>query len=117
MGNFCKEHNIPLSILNSVTEGINHAYMGSYLTKKWNFPSSLSTCILFHHDPIYAPRESAKDVAIVYIADMMARYMDGSVDFYQIDRSILRQFNINTEEKFAVLVKKADEAFKKSYYA
>ena len=117
MGNFCKEHNIPLSILNSVTEGINHAYMGSYLTKKWNFPSSLSTCILFHHDPIYAPRESAKDVAIVYIADMMARYMDGSVDFYQIDRSILRQFNINTEDKFAVLVKKADEAFKKSYYA
>lgn len=112
---FCKSHNISLSVFNSVKEGINHTYMGSFISKKWNFPDSLTACILFHHDPLLAPRISSKHVAIVYISDMMARYLDGSVDFYQIDKSVLRQFNIISEDKFALLTQKAEEAFQRSY--
>ena len=114
---FCQERQIPMSILNSVKEGINHTYMGGFLTKRWNFPDELTSCILFHHDPLYAPRDAAKSVSIVYIADMMARYLDGSVDFYQIDKSVLRQFNIISEDKFSLLTHKAEEAFQRSYNA
>ena len=88
--------------------------MGYLVAKKWNLPDSLASTILFHHDPIYAPREISKSVSIIYIADMMARYNEKSIDFYQVDKTILRQFNIITEEKFAKLASMAEEAYLKT---
>ena len=109
--NECRKNNIPISSLSALQAGLNHGYLGSLITQKWNLPDSLSSTILYHHDPLYAPRNIQKSVAIIYVADMMARYNDKTIDFYQIDKSILRQFNIITEEKFSRIAKKAEEAF------
>ena len=110
----CKEKNFPYSALSALSSGLNHSYMGYLVAKKWNLPDSLASTILFHHDPIYAPREISKSVSIIYIADMMARYNEKSIDFYQVDKTILRQFNIITEEKFAKLASMAEEAYLKT---
>ncbi|MCQ2598143.1 MAG: HDOD domain-containing protein [Treponema sp.] len=109
-----KANNYPFTTLNSLAAGINHGHMGYCIAKKWGFPDDLCGSILYHHDPLYAPRSFSKSVAIVYIADMMSRYIEKSVDFYQIDKSILRQFNIITEEKFSKLANMAEEAFLKT---
>jgi len=112
--NTMKDKNYPFTSINSLAAGINHGYMGYLVAKKWNFPEDLAGAILYHHDPIYAPRDISKSVAIIYIADMMSRYIEKTVDFYQIDKSILRQFNILTEEKFAKLANMAEAAFLKT---
>lgn len=108
---FCKKNNINLSSLSALQAGQNHGYLGSLIAQKWIFPETISSTILHHHDPLYAPRNIYKSVAIIYIADMMARYNDKTIDFYQIDKTILKQFNIITEEKFGRIAKKAEEAF------
>ena len=109
-----KEKGYPYTTLNSLSAGINHGYMGYCIAKKWNLPDDLCGTILYHHDPLYSPRSISKAVAIIYIADMMSRYLEKTVDFYQIDKSILRQFNIITEEKFSKLAYMAEEAFLKT---
>ena len=109
-----KDSNYPFTAINSLAAGINHGHMGYLIAKKWNLPEDLCGAILYHHDPIYAPRDISKSVAIIYIADMMSRYIEKTVDFYQIDKSILRQFNIITEEKFSKLANMAEEAFVKT---
>lgn len=110
----CAEKKFPYSTINALASGINHGYMGYLIAKKWNFPESICKAILYHHDPLYAPRDVSKAVSIVYIADMMARYNEKNVDFYQIDKTILRQFNIITEEKFSKLAAMAEEAYLKT---
>lgn len=112
--NTIRDNKYPFTTLNSLSAGINHGYMGCLIGKKWNFPEDLCATILYHHDPLYAPREISKSVAIIYIADMMSRYLEKNVDFYQIDKGILRQFNIITEEKFSKLANMAEEAFLKT---
>lgn len=109
-----KERNFPFTAINALSAGINHSYLGYCIVKNWNFPEDLCNTILYHHDPLYAPRSISKSVAIIYIADMMSRYIEKTVDFYQIDKSILRQFNIITEEKFSKLANMAEEAFVKT---
>lgn len=111
---FCTQERFQLSVLEAIKSGFNHSYMGSLICKKFSLPQNIYNAVLYHHDPLYSPREHSKAVAIIYIADMMARYMEHSVDFYQIDRTILRQFNIITEEKFRRIATKAEEAFLKS---
>lgn len=115
VSNVLKEKNYPFSCLNSLSAGINHSYMGFLISKKWNFQDSLCGTILYHHDPLYAPHDISKSVAIIYIADMMSRYIEKAVDFYQIDKSILHQFNIFSEEKFSTLANMAEEAFLKTF--
>lgn len=110
----CKKNDIPFTTINALSAGINHGFMGWLIAKNFNFPDSLANAILYHHDPLYSPRDISKSVAIVYIADMMSRYNDKSVDFYQIDKTILRQFNIITEDKFSRIAAKAEEAFQKT---
>ncbi len=104
----------PYTSINALTDGINHGHMGYCIAKKWNFPDELCGTILYHHDPLYAPRTFSKSTAIIYIADMMSRYLEKTVDFYQIDKGILRQFNIITEDKFSKLARMAEEAFLKT---
>ncbi len=59
--------------------GFSHAELGHYLTTKWNFPSTVSLGILYHHRPdliLETPTPMDRIVQeSVYVADIFAKAM------------------------------------------
>lgn len=53
--------------------GLTHTEAGYQLAQHWDFPQGLAECIRYHHMPEYASPEHQKSVAVVNIADMIAR--------------------------------------------
>jgi putative nucleotidyltransferase with HDIG domain len=52
--------------------GVDHAEIGSWLSKEWGLPERLTIPITFHHDPDEAIRLKDR-VAVVHIADSLCR--------------------------------------------
>lgn len=55
-----------------IQNGITHIEIGTALADKWNLPADLKACITHHHHPMRADHHSQL-VAIVHVADIMAR--------------------------------------------
>lgn len=54
--------------------GINHAEAGSYLAKKWQFPSTVISAIKCHHNPLSCDGEAERAMAcMVNLADYLCR--------------------------------------------
>jgi len=52
--------------------GITHADIGYELANQWDLPSTISTCIAFHHTPSIATTHK-RFVSLAHIGDIMAR--------------------------------------------
>jgi len=52
--------------------GVDHTQIGQWLAEKWNLPPHLIAAIAYHHKP-QAAGENKKIVAIVHLADAIAR--------------------------------------------
>jgi HD-like signal output (HDOD) protein len=52
--------------------GANHQNFGQGLCAKWKFPAPFAAATGFHHNPLSAPAEQSKLVAVVHAADCMA---------------------------------------------
>lgn len=66
--------------------GIDHTYVGSRAARHWQFPETLVLPILYHHAPEdYAGEdgELAREIRIVYLADLIANILYSScpIDF------------------------------------
>lgn len=62
-----------------------HAQMGGWLARHWSVPHEIADCIVWHHDPEWAPEDSP--VPFVYAANRLAhRYGFGG---YELDESNL----------------------------
>ena len=105
---FCKEKDIPPRILERFSFGLNHAEIGALLAQKWNFPEQLVYGIKCHHDPLSSPARYKNVVSCVYLANAMSDLERGYVTFAQMERPILNEFGLDTEEKF----QKARERFR-----
>ena len=58
--------------------GASHAYVGGEAAKRWNFPESLATPIIYHHNPdIYADDnpEMRTNIRVVHLAALLANIM------------------------------------------
>lgn len=89
--------NIPKKVTEALLSGVNHPEIGAELAKKWNFPAALINAIRYHHAVDSAPQEFRDLTATVCLADLMIHYGEGTVDYYQIDKSLLDLFNIGSE--------------------
>ena len=84
--------------------GFSHAMLGHYLTTKWNFPSSISLAILYHHDPdVISTTPTPSDRIIqesVYVANILGKalYLGHSCDEIceEIPAPILKDLKIPT---------------------
>lgn len=94
--NFCGEKNLPASLFEDLSAGMNHAEIGALIAEKWNFPESFINAIRFHHDPLTVSAEYRDLTDMVYLANMFCEYEDGSVSFDQFESAILEMFNITT---------------------
>ncbi len=54
--------------------GVDHAFVGGVLVRRWGMPSNVATAIERHHNP-----DVEGEVAFVRLADMLAHYEQGSV--------------------------------------
>lgn len=52
--------------------GVNHAQIGWWLSRRWNFPESIATSIRMHHQPELA-RHHRRLVMLVHVGDIIAR--------------------------------------------
>lgn len=55
-----------------VVLGMTHSDIAKYLMEKWNFPSSIKSAAVFHHNPSVAS-ENEMMAAIVHVADYLAK--------------------------------------------
>ena len=93
--------------------GVNHGEIGALIAEKWNFPDVIVNVIRFHHIPEEAPKDMRKITSLVYLADMMAHYVDKTVDYYQFDNDILAQFKITSEEQVQTITARMEQSFMK----
>jgi HD-like signal output (HDOD) protein len=109
--NFCTEKNIPASIFEDLSAGMNHAEIGALIAEKWNFPEGLICAIRFHHDPLSAPPEYKDLVEVVYLANMLCEYENGNASFEQFEVTVLDNFNFPSKKYIDTLIARFAEGF------
>ena len=108
---FCREKEIPSSMLENVSIGFNHAEIGALVAEKWNFPPQLVDAIRFHHNPLECHQEY-KDVTFsVYLANSICDLQRDRITFEQIHPGVLLDFGIETEAQLKRIQEKLENAF------
>jgi putative nucleotidyltransferase with HDIG domain len=111
MTRFCMEKDIPPRILERFSFGLNHAEVGALIARKWNFPEQLVHGIKHHHDPLSAPAQYKDVVFCVYLANAMSDLERSYVTFEQLEKPVLREFGIDTEEKLMKVLQRLRKSF------
>lgn len=111
---FCKKRNVTPALMESLFAGNNHGEIGARIAERWNFPDILVWSIRYHHNPSIAPGAIRTLVSMVYIADAMCNYIDGTIDYYQLDKGVLSTCSIENEATFIAILKQLDESFNSS---
>jgi len=99
----CQQKSIPLRILEELTHGYNHSFIGCKIAEKWNFPSNMLNIIKHHHNPGEAPQESKVIVNCIYLADIIAKSDNLYETYDQMDKSILNYFKLKDFKNFVEL--------------
>lgn len=111
----CKDKITSLDLFEKIISGVNHGEIGAKIAEKWNFPESIINVIRFHHSPGNAPEAAKTLTTIIYIADLMVHYHNSDIQYSQIDKNILKQFNITCENQFQQIADKLKTVFESTY--
>lgn len=109
--NLKKEHDIPDKVFTVLLSGINHPEIGAALAEKWNFPPALIAAIRFHHSPEQAPKEYRTLASTVCLADLMLHYSEQTIEYYQINPTLLEMFKIATEAQLQKICTSFQQGF------
>jgi len=93
---YCHQRGIPTSLLEAMSDGIDHAEVGGMLAEQWNFPDALVQSIRYHHSPLKAHPSYRDVVAVVYIANILAHADDMNPEAF--DSRVLRLLKIRNAE-------------------
>jgi HD-like signal output (HDOD) protein len=110
---FCREKDIPTRILERFSFGLHHPEIGSLIARKWNFPEVLVAGIRYHHEPLMAPLQFRDVVQCVYLANAFCDMERGLLTFEQTERSVLREFGIQTLEQCQAVIDRLRGSFEK----
>ena len=108
---FCGEKDIPESMLEDFAVGLNHAEIGAMIAHNWNFPEQLVAAIRYHHEPVECPAEYQEVVGIVYLANCFHNLDTGTYGFDQVDPTVLKRYNLNTEAEVRALIADLHRSF------
>lgn len=111
----CKDKITSLDLFEKIISGVNHGEIGAKIAEKWNFPESIINVIRFHHSLGNAPEATKTLTTIIYIADLMVHYHNSDIQYSQIDKNILKKFNITCENQFQQIADKLKNVFDSSY--
>lgn len=110
---FCNEHNLPVSLLEELAAGFNHAELGAMIAEKWNFPTPLVQAIRWQHSPDLAPPRYYETSAAVYLANACCEYENGVLPYAFLDQGILKDYEISSEEELKAQIKRMSSKFSK----
>ena len=109
--NLCLEKGISTSLFETLVAGVNHGEVGAKIAEKWNFPESISEVLRYHHEPSKAPDAMKKLTSLVNLADSMDHYIEGDINYEQIDQFVLKLFNITSEEQLQGITERLKKSF------
>lgn len=110
----CLERSMSIEVVESLTDGYNHALLGEMLAKKWNFPDLISESIGCHHNPLRTKPEFQQMVYTVYLADRLYYYRREKSKFADLNPQVLHYFNLDQEQKFQKLTETVIASYEKS---
>ncbi len=91
--------------MEKIAIGLDHAEAGERLALKWGFPPKLTSAIGNHHSPILATKDSVPLVYSVYLANILCRTTEFSVELsMNIEQKVLNFFSINSEKKLESVI-------------
>ena len=105
--------NISSQTLEKLYAGKNHAEIGASVAEKWNFPEVIVNSIRFHHNPSQVEDKYKNITNVVYLANMIAQYEIGIIEYYQFDKDVLDELNILSEEHLSQISNQLVEAYAK----
>ena len=75
------------------------------LAQKWGLPEKVAQVINFHNKPETAPEEIKDIVYVVYLADILQYYQKGEAEFYQLNKTVLDYFKIDSKKSLDYICK------------
>jgi putative nucleotidyltransferase with HDIG domain len=108
---FCREKEIPSNMLENFAAGMNHAEVGALIAEKWNFPDQLVDAIRFHHSPLDCREQNRDIVFSVYLANALTDLEREMIAFEQVDRWVLGDLGIQSEEQLTRIQQRLAGAF------
>lgn len=104
LDDLCIQNNIPVSAIEMFYNESYHCKCGCMFSSSWGFPECISDVIKYHNDPDRAPENIREVVSYIYLADIIQYYQENMVEFYQINKNVLANFNIDFETKFTYII-------------
>ena len=90
-------------------------YVSMVAAKRLGFDRGVYYDVVGWNGLALVPEKDRARVAILHLAEMVDFYSLGMADFYQIDKTALKLFDIVDEQQFVKLVNDLKEGFKKDY--
>lgn len=106
---YYRELGISNDVIHMIYNNGWHSMGGSMLVKKWGLSDNISLIIENYKDPAKAPDNIKKVTLIIYIADVMQYYDEGKVEYYQIDKELLKSVGIENEAQLKLVIGKIKE--------
>jgi putative nucleotidyltransferase with HDIG domain len=102
----CRDKNIPITSLEDLTKGYNHAIIGSLLAEKWNFPDKFVQCIKYHHLPLEGDEAFKGIIYTVYLGNELDAIFQGNRSFHDLNYQVLKFFGLELEKRFDAFVQR-----------
>jgi putative nucleotidyltransferase with HDIG domain len=96
----CQEKDIPITSLEDLTKGYNHAIIGSLLAEKWMFPEKFVQCIKYHHMPLEGDEAYKGIMYTCYLGNEVSHMLEGKRSFNDFNYQVLKFFGIENEQRF-----------------
>ena len=105
----CHEKGVSLSLLESLTKGLNHRRVGVLLAKKWNFPEIFIEVIEHYHSPESASACHQEIVYHVHLASLFEQMQKNAEKIYTVlSEGACDYFRIKTIDDIENLLKELD---------
>jgi putative nucleotidyltransferase with HDIG domain len=106
----CRDKSIPITSLEDLTQGYNHAIIGSLLAEKWNFPDKFVQCIKYHHMPLEGSGDYKAIIYTCYLGNELDAQAEGRRSFHDLNYQVLKFFGLEQEDRYDAFVKRTKKA-------
>lgn len=103
---YCRDRMLPTDVIDNLSDGYNHSIIGGKLSEKWNFPEKYTHAIRYHHTPMLVKSEFKIITYCVYLGNEISHIINNERRYSNLNRSVLKFFSLDTEEKFKSLINK-----------
>ena len=86
-----------------ISLGMSFSYLGSLISKKWNFSDAITAAIEFSKKPYMSSQNYKSIIYAVYLSDCMVDIDNKKTQFNFIDEDVLNFFKLDKQEAFEKL--------------